>query len=87
MDERHSAQRHRWAIVAASVIAPLAAVLLSLQYRSDSWLLIALAVGAAVSVVLAELGSRDAGPAAPATRPAPGTPLRVVSDSRPRQRR
>jgi hypothetical protein len=48
----------------ASVIIPLAVVVLTLPYHGGLWLLLALAGGAAASVMLVELGERtDAAPA------------------------
>ena len=51
----------------ASVIIPLAVVVSTLPYHGGLWLLLALAGGAAASVMLVELGERggDAAPAEP----------------------
>lgn len=63
MDDRRK-RRLRWAITLGSVIVPLAVVVLSLPYHGGLWLLLALAGGAAASVILVELGERrdDVGP-------------------------
>ena len=48
------------------MIIPLAVVVLSLPYHGGLWLLLALAGGAAASVMLVELGERsNAAPAEP----------------------
>jgi hypothetical protein len=49
----------RTAITVASVVAPLAVVVLTLPYHGGLWLLLALAGGAACSLVLVELGERS----------------------------
>jgi hypothetical protein len=50
----------------ASVIVPLAVVVFTLPYHGGLWLLLALAGGAAASVMLVELAERsDAAPAEP----------------------
>jgi hypothetical protein len=50
----------------ASVIIPLAVVVFTLPYHGGLWLLLALAGGAAASVMLVELGERaDSAPAEP----------------------
>jgi anti-sigma-K factor RskA len=51
-------QRWRWIVTAASIVVPLVLVLASLSYRGGIWLMVALAAGAAASVVLVELGER-----------------------------
>jgi hypothetical protein len=56
------ARTRRLAIVAASVVAPLAAVLFSLS-QGGSWLLPALVAGVCATLVLVELGERYATPA------------------------
>lgn len=71
MDERRRS-RLRWVSAAASVIVPLVVVVLTLPYQGGLWLLLALAGGAAASVMLVELGERSdaarAKPEAEATR-------------------
>ena len=57
MDDRRK-RRLRWVIALGSVIVPLAVVVLSLPYHGGLWLLLALAGGAAASVILVELGER-----------------------------
>lgn len=65
MDDRRKS-RLRWVSAAASVIIPLAVVVFSLPYQGGLWLLLALAGGAAASVMLVELGERsDAAPSEP----------------------
>jgi hypothetical protein len=60
-DDRQEAKR-RLAIAAASVVAPLVVVLLSLPL-GGRWLLPALVAGVAASLALVELGERYAAPA------------------------
>jgi hypothetical protein len=48
----------------ASVIIPLAVVVFSLPYHGGLWLLLALAGGAAGSIMLVELGERSDAPRA-----------------------
>jgi hypothetical protein len=60
-DDRQAAKR-RLAIAAASVVAPLVVVLLSLS-PGGRWLLPALVAGVLVSLALVELGERYAVPA------------------------
>ena len=50
-------QRWRWIVAAAGVVVPLAAVLGSLRYHSGLWPIVFLAVAAAASVLLVEIGS------------------------------
>jgi hypothetical protein len=61
MDDRHTTRR-RLTIAAASVVVPLATVVLALQ-QGGLWLLAALAVGVTGSLVLVEVGERYAAPA------------------------
>lgn len=56
MDDKRTTQR--WAIAAASVVAPVAVVLLSLPFQGGLWLLFALAGGVATSIALVELSGR-----------------------------
>lgn len=58
-------KRLRWAIAVASVVVPLAVVVLTLPYHGGLWLLLALAGGAAASIVLVELAERSDDAAGP----------------------
>lgn len=49
----------RWLFAAMSVVLPIALVLVSLTYQGGVWLIVTLAFGAAASVLLVELSSRD----------------------------
>jgi hypothetical protein len=62
LDERRRS-RLRWVSAMASVIVPLAVVVFTLPYHGGLWLLLALAGGAAASVMLVELGERSDGAA------------------------
>jgi hypothetical protein len=62
-----------WLVVSASVVLPLAVVLLSLRYQTGLWPVAALATAAAVAVALAELSSRAASLGASRGREAEGS--------------
>jgi hypothetical protein len=57
MGERKRTQA--WAIAVATVVLPVAVVLLALPFHGGLWLLLALAGGTSASLVLVELAARD----------------------------
>lgn len=64
--DEHRRSRLRWVSATASVIIPLAVVLLALPYHGGMWLLLALVGGVAASIVLVELAERtNVAPAEP----------------------
>jgi hypothetical protein len=76
MDDRRK-RRLQWGVALASVVLPLAIVVLSLPYHGGLWLLLALAGGAAASIVLVELGERSDARAKPENTYLPGS-LRLL---------
>jgi hypothetical protein len=58
LDDRRRS-RLRWVSATASVIIPLAVVVLALPYQGGLWLLLALVGGVAASIVLLELAERN----------------------------